>query len=142
MQNIYNYVPETNHVVATLWLTVNGTLKGIYYFKILHYYHYYFHHHTVAIKWEYISGNPSQFLCLSVCLVTYYSYKLNIKSVTKFGRTEEVYLWQNSLNFSLQLLLEPFFIAQLHINIYLLWSRRIAEFPLRLYILLITFGQC
>jgi len=51
MQNIYNYVPETNHVVATLWLTVNGTLKAIYYFKILHYYHYYYyHHHTVAIK--------------------------------------------------------------------------------------------
>ena len=44
-------------------------------------------------------------------------YKQNTISVTKLGRTEEVYLWQHAFNFSLQDLLEPYFIAQLHINI-------------------------
>jgi len=97
-------------------VTAYETLKRISYSKILHHYHHH-QHHIVAIKWEYISGNPSQLFYLSVCFVTYHSYKLNTISVTKLGRTKEVYLWQNSLDFSLQNLLEPFFIAQLHINI-------------------------
>ena len=119
-------------------VTAYGILKVISHVKMLYYYYYYYyyhhhhhhhhHHNIVAINWGYISGNPSQFLCLSVRLVAYHSYKLNIKSATKLGRKGEVYLWQHVFNFSPQLLLKPFFIVKFHINIYQLRLRRTQNF--------------
>jgi hypothetical protein len=81
---------------------------------------------------EYISGSPSQFFCLLVRFFTYHSYILNTKPVTKLGRTREVYLWQHSVNFSLQLLLEQFFCCTIAHKCLAVMVKTNAEFHLRL----------